>query len=333
MSKFILRHATPADEESIIQFLNIYWGSEHPLVNNEDFFHYYYKKDDTLQFCLAIDEEGIAAVCGYILANAQTEPDVWVSIWCARKNAKGAGLELMGEMKNLTHCRVLACNNIRENTMAFYTFLGYTALRLPHYYRLADKETYTVARIVEKEILPVLEDDSSLPLVLIPSATILNEVYAPNTSLLPYKDIWYITRRYFHYPMQELQQYKVYGVQEKDGRVSALLVLRAINVEGTTVLRIVDYIGEPDSFGKLGAAIQTLLHELDAEYIDMYCYGIAEEILNAAGLALRECEDGNIIPNYLNPPLYENTEYFFFTSHAEGFTMFKADGDQDRPNI
>lgn len=333
MSKFILRHATLADEQNIITFLNTYWGSAHPLVNNKDFFNYYYKTENTLQFCLATDEEGIAAVCGYILTNEYPEPDLWVSIWCARKNAKGAGLELMSEMKALTGCRVIACNNIRENTMAFYTFLGYTALRLPHCYRLADKDVYTVAQIKNKQILPVTMYEDAPTLSLISSATILKEQYTPDASLLPYKDIWYIARRYFAYPMQEMQKYMVYGVQEHNGTISALLVTRIVLVENIPVLRIVDYIGKPTAFGRLGVAIGGLMQETSAEYVDMYCYGISEEILNSAGFVLRERGDENIIPNYLNPPLYENTEYFFFTSQTDGFTMFKADGDQDRPNI
>ncbi len=43
--------------------------------------------------------------------------------------------------------------------------------------------------------------------------------------------------------------------------------------------------------------------------------------------------DGCIIPNHLTPPLHENTEYYYFTNKPENFVMFKADGDQDRPNL
>ena len=41
----------------------------------------------------------------------------------------------------------------------------------------------------------------------------------------------------------------------------------------------------------------------------------------------------NILPNYLTPPLFENTEYYYFTSCPDQFVLFKADGDQDRPNL
>ena len=35
----------------------------------------------------------------------------------------------------------------------------------------------------------------------------------------------------------------------------------------------------------------------------------------------------------LTPPLRQNTEYYYFTNQPDGFVLFKADGDQDRPNL
>ena len=55
--------------------------------------------------------------------------------------------------------------------------------------------------------------------------------------------------------------------------------------------------------------------------------------LLAAGFTERVEGDGCIIPNYLTPPVHENTEYYYFTNKPESFVLFKADGDQDRPNL
>jgi hypothetical protein len=79
--------------------------------------------------------------------------------------------------------------------------------------------------------------------------------------------------------------------------------------------------------------IARLMAKGAAEYADCYCAGVAPDLMRKAGFAERREGDPNIIPNYLSPPVYENTEYFYFTSRAEGFTLFKADGDQDRPRI
>ncbi len=61
--------------------------------------------------------------------------------------------------------------------------------------------------------------------------------------------------------------------------------------------------------------------------------GIPSEVWQAAGFTERLEGDGSVIPNYLTPPLLENTEYYYFTNKPENFVLFKADGDQDRPNL
>ena len=76
-----------------------------------------------------------------------------------------------------------------------------------------------------------------------------------------------------------------------------------------------------------------LLREAGAEYLDCYNAGIPAAVWRAAGLRERLPGDGVTIPNYLTPPLQENTEYYYFTSAPENFVLFKADGDQDRPNL
>lgn len=341
---FRLCTLTTPEKSAVTSFLNANWDGKHPLVHCADFFAYYYADEinNTLQFAFA-EENGIpVALAGYIRANQSATPDIWVSIWCAVKGKNGVGLELMAALPTLTHARVMACNNIRPKTMAFYTFLGYTAARLPHFYRLATKKKYTVARVTHLPVLPASfssVQNTQKTLVLLDESALLRG-YMPDASLSPHKDLWYLTRRYFHYPRQS---YDVYGITDTDAydkrdaaceaRFSALLVTRTVPVDGVNVLRIVDYIGAPETFAVLGQAIGNLMEIRGAEYADCYCYGVSPQIFAQAGFSERTPKDTNIIPNYLNPPLYENTEYYFFTSHPDGFTMWKADGDQDRPNV
>ena len=112
-----------------------------------------------------------------------------------------------------------------------------------------------------------------------------------------------------------------------------MFVLRVNPVGENTVLRLVDYWGSEEDFAKVGGTIDALLQQYDAEYCDMYCTGLSEDSVNAGGFTLRERGSETVIPNYLNPPVDFNTDYFYFTSDAQGFRMFKADGDQDRPNL
>ena len=350
-----LRLARPDESAAIIAFLDEHWGAKHPLLHVPEFFDFYYRPfgpDGPLQFAVAEQAGRLAAAAGYIRANRLDVPDVWISIWCAAKSASGAGLELLNAMRGLIPAREIACNNIRPRVMPLYKFVGYTAGRLPHYYRLAGRSEYRVARIAKKTILPA--GGGALLRSLRTGDDLLASGYTPDTHRLPYKDLWYLVRRYYHYPHQ---RYDVWGIVEdgaveggtlergtggrgaaeggsmENSAVTALLVTRCIPVNGTCVLRIVDYTGIPQSFPRLGAAIDRLMTECGAEYADCYCAGIPAATMAEAGFCERTADDANILPNYLTPPLYENTEYYYSAWEPQGFTMFKADGDQDRPNL
>lgn len=316
------RLASTNEKPLITAFMDANWGSKHPLIHLEDYFDFYYKNEDKLQFAFAEADGEIVAIAGYIRANEAEKPDIWVSIWCAKKGCNGVGLELMAALPKLANARSMSCNNIRPKTMAFYNFLGYYAARMPHFYRLSDKESYAVAQIKNKIILPA---SGSSALTKIADKAQLKSAYKPDEALRPYKDLWYVTRRYFEYPRQK---YDVWASQNGE-----LLVTRTVDVNGTAVLRIVDYIGNPAAFAQLGTAIDDIMKAENAEYADCYCFGVNSEIFAEAGFCERKEDSENIIPNYLTPPLYENTEYYFFTDDPENFTMFKADGDQDRPNV
>ena len=327
-SKIVFRHALLQDKQSIIDFLNQNWGSHHPLVNREEFFKYYYQNGETIQFVLALEQKQIVAVAGYILANQNLNPDAWVSIWCASGSKNGVGLELMESLPRLANIHVLACNNIRPKTMAFYRFLGWHADRIPHFYRLADRKNF---HLVKNAAIPCPIPQGSLTLHLVKTSEQLAQLGMPKSDCVPQKDVWYLTRRYFEFPYQS---YDVWAVMEQNNFVAYLMTRTVFVPEcNTSVLRIVDFIGQPEWFGQLGNAINQLMQQTNVEYADCYCVGISADLFAQAGFLERTEDDSIIIPNYLTPPLWKNTEYYYFTNQPEHFVLFKADGDQDRPNL
>ena len=71
-------------------------------------------------------------------------------------------------MPQLTGAKRLSCNNIRPNTIPFYEFLGYTGARMDHFYRLAPRAEYKVARITDPTILPAGGDGVLVPFLILP---------------------------------------------------------------------------------------------------------------------------------------------------------------------
>lgn len=330
MSDITFRLARLGEDHAIREFINQHFDMRLPLLNRPELYQYYYVGQDGVpQFAVAELDGQYLSVAGYILASADHCPDVWVSVWVAAKGHNGVGLELMNELPSLLQAEVVACNNIRPNTCALYKFLGWQAERLPHYYRLGQCPDYQLAKPMCHTPLPVQQD---LNLKKIESSTVLISLGMPPTCHTPHKDIWYLQRRYFNYPHFH---YDVWAAQE-NGELLAYLVTRTVTAQDTgcaAVVRLVDFIGEDAVLPRLGGAIDAMVCSVGAEYIDCYNAGIPAAIWQAAGFTERVEGDGCIIPNYLTPPLRENTEYYYFTNKPENFVLFKADGDQDRPNL
>lgn len=326
----VFRLARPEEEDKVIRFVNDNFDWKLPLVNRADFFEYYYKTDG-LQFALAELDGEYAAACGYILANRSEVPDIWASVFVARKDCSGVGIRLMSELGRLTGAKTVACNNIRENTLNLYRFLGWTAERISHYYRIADRGSLSDFHLCRPETLERLPVSGDLRFAKV-SEEELEKLPFPCTNSVPAKDIWYIRRRYFHYPHQS---YDVWSVRENDISLAYLVTRTVPSGEHgeIPVLRICDYIGPSDLIPRMGHALDELLRDTGAEYMDCYNAGIDASLWKAAGLSERKRDSAAVMPNYLTPPLYENTEYFYFTNSADRFVLFKADGDQDRPNI
>ncbi len=343
------RLAAWEEERKIIDFVNDNFDMNLPLVNNRALFEYYYY-GKRLQFALAEQDGALVAVAGYILANESDTPDLWVSVWVALKGAMGAGLELMDAIPRLTNARVVACNNIRENTCPFYRFLGWTAERLPHYYRLskaASEGKGFIARPFGKDAVlsegmqpfPRLPTSGDVKLTCVKDVETLEFLDMPvtDTPQTPAKDLAYIKHRYFENPYFS---YLVWSIQQ-GSKLLAYCVTRDAKATLETpegpqcalVTRLVDFIGEPNALPLVGKDLDRLIEDFGIEYMDCYCAGIDPAIFAAAGFSERTADDTVIIPNYLDPVLVANTDYFYFTNLPDGFTMFKADGDQDRPNL
>lgn len=329
MSEPVFRLARRGEDEAIQAFINAHFDMRLPLVNVPEMYRYYYSgTGGAPRFAVAEADGHFLAAAGFLPASRGPGADLWVSVWAAAKGHNGVGLELMEALPRLTGARVVACNNIRPQTMVFYRFLGWHADRIPHFYRLGATGRTVLAQNAQPA-LPVMQD---LPLERAESAAALHALGLPPTPHTPGKDLGYLVHRYFENPWF---QYDVWAAQES-GTLLGYAVTRTVSAADTgcmPVMRLVDFIGADNVLARLGGALDGILQAEQAEYMDCYCAGIPRVIWQAAGFCER-CEgDGTVIPNYLAPPLWENTEYYYFTSDPTDFVLFKADGDQDRPNL
>ena len=182
----VLRLARLDEGKRVIDFVNQYFDYKLPHINLPEYFNYYFRGEGGLQFALAELNGELVAAAGYLHTNRQPGSGIWVSVWIAAPGHNGIGLELMNALPELTGAAFVSCNNIRPKTMAFYRFLGWTADRVPHYYRLARQVSYRLARVEKPEFLPVSGD---LTLDSVHSVTRLEGLGLPPSPHLPHKDL------------------------------------------------------------------------------------------------------------------------------------------------
>lgn len=330
--RYDIRFAHYSEIPSVMKYIDEFWKKGHILATNRDFFEYEYVIDGHVNFLIAVnkDDGKIEGVLGYIPASRSKDKlDIWGVVWRVCDDAMSMlGIELKKRLIQYTDARTELGVGANPKTSAplLKLLLHYQVNKMRHFYMLSDCVEFKIAKIIEKKET-IIESGHNIEIVRYYNIEQLNKEFdfASCEQCIPYKDSWYINHRYFDYP---IYHYKVYGLKEHN-IAKALLVIREQEYNGSKAIRIVDYVGDAHMFAGLNPFFIELLH--NAEYIDLYCHGLPEEVIFAAGMVERTEEDPNIIPNYFSPYECKNID-IYVDSTKPGCLFFKADGDQDRPN-
>lgn len=329
-----IRLAKYSERTLILDFINEHWQENHIFVRWPELFDDYHKDGDFINYMIAIDEETkkIYGVCGFIYANRNRRPDIWLALWkTIPSGIPSLGMDLVNHIYETLNVHTLACCGICKEVKPIYEFMGYKTGTLKHYYRLNSLKQYVIACIKDKTITNIEYPDQAVLLPLPTEEDFRKHVVYSIKEFqqsVPYKDSEYLIKKYYH---NITYQYNVYGIC-KQNRVDAVIVFKTVFHAGSRALRIVDFLGNEKSLLDVGQQINDLLILNGAEYVDIYEHGLADETLKRIGFTeLNECNE-NIIPNYFEPFEQTNVNIHFFSNKIENFRMFKADGDQERPN-
>ncbi len=337
--RYDIRLAKEKDIPMIMKTIDLYWKKDHILSRDRKLFEYEYKIDEGVNFILAIDRktgilEGFFGFIPCSMYDNYDKKDIWGSMWMVRKggnNISLLGIELAKRAKVYTNCRYHIGNGANKDTTI--------PLRKIFFKEKTDKmkQYYRYNHFMKKYNLFYLQHEENMDYKIEKNV----EIFKINSMLefekyfniekyetIPFKDNWYVNHRFFSHPYYK---YQLWGIKEEKAEVEAIFVTRDVQYNNSKAIRIVDYYGKQELFGKTGCFWNDILKNDMYEYVDFYEYGFCKEALEDAGFILREDNDMNIVPNYYEPFLRENVEsWIHFTDSNTLF--FKADGDQDRPN-
>ena len=336
-----IRRCVAADVPEVMRFVDEHWARGHVLATSRALFDWQYRSRhrDGYNVFLAVADDGcVVGMLGYISTASFGAPldraTVWLALWKVRDRVgpPGLGLRLL---------RALTADELHEAIGV----LGIGDPRQAAMYRGMRFDAGSCAQLV------VFDPTRDLSLAVVPPGT-LRPQPAPGASVLrsveagdleriieevdvdparvPAKGAAYLRARFVDHPFYD---YRLHVVARAD-RPVGVLVSRIAEHEDARAVRLVDFVGAPEELAECGTAVGSLIAEAGAEHADLWCAGFDPAIVERAGFA-RVDPDGPItVPSYFEPFVRRNTTLLYaLRAPGRPYAIFRADGDQDRPNL
>jgi len=326
------------DTDELMQFIDNEWKKNHILGIDKDYFLYEYGNKKLLNFVISKNKNNmINGMLGFLRSSTDQNTTVWTTMWKVSESARSPmlGICLLNYLREQGYKSVMS-SGINQETEEIYKYLGFEVGILKQYFILNKKiEQYRIAvlpdNISDKSLSP--SKDESLVFKQI-ELNDIKENFNFNDYLnrIPYKDFAYFTKRFFEHP---IYSYNVYGIFHGSSLLS-FIVIRIINSQKSTCMRIVDFYGKENTLATLAWHLSEIMYLNRHEYIDMYSLGLSEKIILRSGfIEIDNNTSDIIIPNYFEPFDQSNVSIRYFTDASElvNLRIYKADGDQDRPSF
>ncbi|PPR16754.1 MAG: hypothetical protein CFH33_00501 [Alphaproteobacteria bacterium MarineAlpha9_Bin3] len=322
------------------KFINNHWKSNHILSKNITLLNWMYKRCEGLNFLLAKKNKKIIGILGFIKNSNFNNNDfirdiIWLALWkvVEEKAYPGLGIIMLKKLEKINPNIDIAVLGINKSLPPVFSALKYYSATMEHYYIVNPKvKNFSIINIDRKNKIPY----PKLPKhKIIYKRIYRKELLSGNynyysNNFTCYKSSAFFINKYLDHP---IYKYKIFHI-ENSSRQFALIVIRKISINNTNVIRIVDFEGDEALIAYIGGFLLNLLDSENAEYIDFLQYGINKSYFFDAGFKLLNYNQRDIVPNYFEPFVKENINLLFAykTQPSNNIRIFKADGDQDRPN-
>ncbi len=323
------------DLEAVMAFIDQHWRKGHVLTTSRNLMDWQYRQaGDLYNFILAYEGDDLLAVLGFIPmdrydAALQERAAVWLALWKLRSDVKvaGLGLRMLRFLERTYSTKTIAVNGINAAHPPMYQALGYRTGSLRH--------SYLFSPHIGTKLLAIVDPAIAVPLPQ-PGHAVMQEMDQQALQQLHCLDKYrtkspaYFAARYLRHPFYRYQVHLI-----SHGTLQALLATRVAHHGKAAALRIVDFMGDVNVIAQMGGCLANLMQQQDAEYVDFLNSGIPQGLLAQAGFAELDFDGPIIIPNRFEPFERKNHRVYFAIKNSDTSEpmIFRADGDQDRPNL
>ena len=325
--------------DELMTFIREHWSPDHVLGHSRALMDWQHRDEVAARynFLLARDAYGaIAGILGFIPSSrydpalAAADETVWFAMWKVIETApSGAGLMLIRELQRRLAPKWIGTVGLNEHVRQIYNALGYRTAALERYYRLND--AVAAPRLMVRPADWPAQPPPSGGTALLPitrealwSAT--DDLELDDNTRAPRKTRAQFFSRYLAHPFYDYHIYMTKCEQP------ALIAVRTCSHDGASAVRIVDLLGPSAALAGCGPALDALLQDSGAEYLDFYTSSSAG--LGEAGFRRHAIDSPLILPSYFEPFDRSNVEVVYaLKGPGDAFTICKGDADQDRPNV
>ncbi len=311
-------------------FIDRHWRQGHILARERAVLDWYYGTPQGCNFLLARRDGEIFAVLGYIDADRFYYPqppeqsELWLALWKVRDatGVPGLGLRLILELKKRYPQRPIAVLGLSEAASRIYSLLRYQVKTLDQLFiHNRHLNSYRLLR----GCLPVYRcQPFGGEVRLVEDVEQLRDD-AQQIRDCRQRGVEYFIHRYLCNPFNRYQLFRI----ELDGQLG-YAIGRVMSAEGGSALRLVDIYGQLPLLGQALAWFEQHLQRQGLEYMDLYLYSDQNTLLQEYGFINRAADV--IVPNYFEPFVAQNVGLQCAMENGFIGPVFKADGDQERPN-
>lgn len=326
--------------EELVEFIELYWKEDHIFVKNRELLDWQHLdiENNRYNFVIARSKEDnlIHAILGFV-PTSQFDKEIkslkiWPCIWKIKDNikVKGLGVSLYYYLKEHLKIETMEMLGISEVALGIYKKWGFKTGKISQYYIINDK--YTIYNLITNipDSYSATEKTINVNFQITEAEKGIFDTIETGIFEDKYKSKKYYINRYFNHPVYKYDCYIIYV----DKKVSSILFTRDCYAKGSKCIRIVDYLGDKNTISILYDFFKNLIYKKNAEYIDFVLVGWEDELLLKSGFLNRDHSEV-IIPNYFEPFELKNIylDYAHKSIDKVKIEFYKADADQDRPNV
>lgn len=335
------RMANLDDVDDIMTFIREEWGQNHILAHDRELFLWQYGRTEygdrtNVNVVLMTRKSGeIIGMIGFVPYSDNPE-ELHISTAITKVISRDilplSGLELMRRQTQIVGEKANFASGTNPKTIMpiFERIFKHKVGIMQQYYMLNRKvKEFCIAIPERNRYIPDYEI-SDHKLIEINVFSELDNLYdlREKNYRMSIKSSEYVKKRFFEHPVYK---YRKWCIRDERGHNIGVLFGRDIQIGTAHILRIVDYRGDLKHLEKLGKALHSLMENEEYEYIDLMASDLSDLELGKAGFELLDPDGSTIIPHYFEPFERRNIKNHYQTN--ADIVIFKADGDQDRPNI